>query len=82
MEGFFNLISHFQTQSEPAYCGLATLAMVLNALAIDPCRKWKGNYFNVPNLGLMTALMILICEPSSYQSSSVDFMGCSYFLNP
>ncbi|KAH6773136.1 phytochelatin synthase 1 [Perilla frutescens var. hirtella] len=42
MEGFFNLIPHFQTQSEPAYCGLATLAMVLNALAIDPCRKWKG----------------------------------------
>ncbi|PIN12539.1 Glutathione gamma-glutamylcysteinyltransferase [Handroanthus impetiginosus] len=44
MEGFFKLISYFQTQSEPAFCGLATLAMVLNALAIDPCRKWKGNW--------------------------------------
>ncbi|KAL0387837.1 UNVERIFIED_CONTAM: Glutathione gamma-glutamylcysteinyltransferase 3 [Sesamum radiatum] len=43
MEGFFKLISYYQTQSEPAYCGLTTLAMVLNALAIDPCRKWKGN---------------------------------------
>ncbi|XP_052211380.1 glutathione gamma-glutamylcysteinyltransferase 1-like isoform X2 [Diospyros lotus] len=42
MEGFFKLVSNFQTQSEPAYCGLATLAMVLNALAIDPGRKWKG----------------------------------------
>ncbi|MQM19970.1 hypothetical protein Taro_052983 [Colocasia esculenta] len=42
MEGFFTLISHFQTQCEPAYCGLASLAMVLNALAIDPGRKWKG----------------------------------------
>ncbi|KAL2932961.1 Glutathione gamma-glutamylcysteinyltransferase 1 [Bienertia sinuspersici] len=42
MEGFFKLISYYQTQSEPAYCGLATLAMVLNALAIDPGRKWKG----------------------------------------
>ncbi|WOL05169.1 hypothetical protein Cni_G13895 [Canna indica] len=42
MEGFFKLISHFQTQSEPAYCGLASLSMVLNALAIDPRRKWKG----------------------------------------
>ncbi|KAL7598028.1 hypothetical protein Lser_V15G27079 [Lactuca serriola] len=42
MEGFFKLISYFQTQSEPAYCGLATLAMVLNALSIDPGRKWKG----------------------------------------
>ncbi|KAK2984608.1 hypothetical protein RJ640_029114, partial [Escallonia rubra] len=42
MEGFFRLISYYQTQSEPAYCGLASLAMVLNALAIDPGRKWKG----------------------------------------
>ncbi|XP_062080095.1 glutathione gamma-glutamylcysteinyltransferase 3-like [Humulus lupulus] len=42
MEGFFKLISYYQTQSEPAYCGLATLSMVLNALAIDPGRKWKG----------------------------------------
>ncbi|KAL0693460.1 hypothetical protein Bca4012_060640 [Brassica carinata] len=42
MEGFFRLISYFQTQSEPAYCGLASLAVVLNALSIDPGRKWKG----------------------------------------
>ncbi|KAJ3679708.1 hypothetical protein LUZ60_017719 [Juncus effusus] len=42
MVGFFRLISYFQTQQEPAYCGLATLSVVLNALAIDPRRKWKG----------------------------------------
>lgn len=30
------------TQDEPAFCGLASLAMVLNALAIDPRRIWKG----------------------------------------
>ncbi|KAK9281329.1 hypothetical protein L1049_004228 [Liquidambar formosana] len=42
MEGFFKLISYYQTQSEPAYCGLASISMVLNALAIDPGRKWKG----------------------------------------
>ncbi|OIV92069.1 hypothetical protein TanjilG_08742 [Lupinus angustifolius] len=42
MEGFFKLISYYQTQSEPAYCGLATVALVLNALSIDPGRKWKG----------------------------------------
>ncbi|KAM3188762.1 hypothetical protein ACQJBY_063446 [Aegilops geniculata] len=42
MEGFFNLISYFQTQSEPAFCGLASLSVVLNALAIDPGRPWKG----------------------------------------
>ncbi|KAJ4878232.1 Glutathione gamma-glutamylcysteinyltransferase 1 [Raphanus sativus] len=37
MEGFFKLISYFQTQSEPAYCGLASLPAVLNALSI---RSW------------------------------------------
>ncbi|GJN38059.1 hypothetical protein PR202_gb27067 [Eleusine coracana subsp. coracana] len=42
MEGFFSLISCFQTQSEPAFCGLASIAVVLNALAIDPGRRWKG----------------------------------------
>lgn len=30
------------TQAEPAFCGLGTLVMVLNALAIDPGRAWKG----------------------------------------
>ena len=30
------------TQDEPAFCGLASLAMVLNALAVDPKRAWKG----------------------------------------
>ena len=47
MEGFFKLISYFQTQSEPAYCGLASLSVVLNALSIDPGRKWKGIPFLV-----------------------------------
>lgn len=31
---FFNLIEVFSTQDEPAFCGLASLAMVLNSLAI------------------------------------------------
>ena len=33
MEGFFKLVEHFRTQDEPAFCGLASLAMALNALA-------------------------------------------------
>jgi hypothetical protein len=47
MEGFYRLVSYFQTQSEPAFCGLASLSMVLNALAIDPGRKWKGIIYMV-----------------------------------
>ena len=39
---FFPLIEQFRTQDEPAYCGLSSLTMVLNALRIDPKRTWKG----------------------------------------
>jgi hypothetical protein len=34
--------NRFLTQNEPAFCGLGTLCMILNALEIDPQRKWKG----------------------------------------
>lgn len=39
---YFRLAETFHTQEEPSYCGLASLAMVLNALLIDPGRVWKG----------------------------------------
>jgi glutathione gamma-glutamylcysteinyltransferase len=42
MEGYFPLAEQFHTQSEPAFCGLSSLVMVLNALSIDPGRIWKG----------------------------------------
>ncbi|KAJ2692116.1 hypothetical protein H4R19_006222, partial [Coemansia spiralis] len=41
-EGYFNLAGNFTVQSEPAYCGPSSLAMVLNALEVDPQRQWKG----------------------------------------
>ncbi|KAF9156985.1 hypothetical protein DFQ26_009153 [Actinomortierella ambigua] len=41
-EGYFSLVGNFTTQSEPAFCGPASLAMVLNSLEIDPQRRWKG----------------------------------------
>lgn len=72
MVGFFKLISYFQTQSEPAYCGLASLAMVLNALAIDPGRKWKG-YFNSSLWWLM--YMFQICLLSSISGLNVSNKG-------
>uniref|UniRef100_A0A0M3I0J4 glutathione gamma-glutamylcysteinyltransferase n=2 Tax=Ascaris TaxID=6251 RepID=A0A0M3I0J4_ASCLU len=39
---YFKLASQFLTQDEPAYCGLSTLVMVLNALDVDPHRIWKA----------------------------------------
>lgn len=46
------LISCLGTQDEPTFCGLTTLAMVLNSLRIDPMRTWKGawRWYNEQNL--------------------------------
>mmetsp|Transcript_39466 Transcript_39466/g.92200 ORF Transcript_39466/g.92200 Transcript_39466/m.92200 type:complete len:180 (+) Transcript_39466:74-613(+) len=44
LKSFFPLIEQFTTQSEPAYCGISTLVIVLNALSVDPLRVWKGSW--------------------------------------
>jgi glutathione gamma-glutamylcysteinyltransferase len=42
MECYFPLAEQFVTQSEPSFCSVSSLAMVLNALNFDPKRIWKG----------------------------------------
>jgi glutathione gamma-glutamylcysteinyltransferase len=42
LEGYFKLAQQFHTQADPAYCGLGSLVCALNALGIDPGRRWKG----------------------------------------
>ena len=80
MEGFYRLVSYFQTQSEPAYCGLASLSMVLNALAIDPGRKWKGMptieslliyiaKFDSSLIWYLSIFVTLLIHPLSFQFS-------------
>jgi len=56
MESYFFLAEQFRTQDEPTFCGLTTLAMVLNSLHIDPMRTWKGawRWFNEQNLACCT----------------------------
>lgn len=41
VEPYFPLIEQFVTQDEPTFCGLGTLTMVMNALRIDPRRRWR-----------------------------------------
>jgi glutathione gamma-glutamylcysteinyltransferase len=42
LDGYFPLAEQFHTQSDPAFCGLGSLVVALNALGIDPGRLWKG----------------------------------------
>ncbi|RKP23191.1 Phytochelatin synthase, partial [Syncephalis pseudoplumigaleata] len=41
-DAYFTLAGCFATQEEPAFCGLSTLSIALNALEVDPLRVWKG----------------------------------------
>jgi glutathione gamma-glutamylcysteinyltransferase len=41
---YIPLTQHFLNQSEPAFCGVTTLTMVLNTLAIDPMIRWRGGW--------------------------------------
>lgn len=42
LDGWFRLAEQFHTQADPAFCGLGSLVVALNALGIDPGRLWKG----------------------------------------
>ena len=42
LDGYFRLAEQFHTQADPAFCGLGSLVVALNALQIDPGRLWKG----------------------------------------
>src|SRR5882757_8962126 len=42
LDGYFPLAEQFHTQSDPAFCGLGSLVVALNALGVDPGRLWKG----------------------------------------
>jgi glutathione gamma-glutamylcysteinyltransferase len=43
-ESYWNLTEHFVNQSDPAFCGVTTLLMCLNALCIDPNIRWRGGW--------------------------------------
>ena len=43
-ESFFPLSEQFLNQSDPAFCGVTSLVMVLNAIGIDPNVRWKGGW--------------------------------------
>lgn len=68
MENYFYLAEQFRTQDEPTFCGLSTLAMVLNSLRIDPMRTWKGSWrwFNEQNLNCCTG-------PSKVREEGLSF---------
>ena len=64
MECYFPLAQQFATQQEPAFCGLTSLMMCLNALEIDPRRNWKGpwRYFSEELLDCCTSIEVVKLE--------------------
>ena len=38
---YFRLAEQFTTQGHPAFCGIGSLTMSLNAIMLDPGRPWQ-----------------------------------------
>ncbi|KAL5796485.1 hypothetical protein ACOSQ2_001305 [Xanthoceras sorbifolium] len=78
MEGFFRLISYYQTQSEPGFCGHGTLNVLLNALEVDPERTQKGQ------CRWFVESMFHCCEPlSKLREEGITFgkFACLAYCN-
>jgi glutathione gamma-glutamylcysteinyltransferase len=43
-DAYWTLTEHSINQSDPAYCGLTTLVMVLNSMSVDPQIRWRGGW--------------------------------------
>lgn len=43
-ESYWAISEHFQNQSEPAYCGVTVLVVVLNSMGVDPQVRWRGGW--------------------------------------
>lgn len=73
LSGYFALAEQYQTQSDPAFCGLGSLVVALNALAIDPGRLWKGpwRWFSEELLDCCVSL-----EQVRAQGVDLDTLAC------
>ena len=66
-KSFFRLMEMLHTQNEPEHCGLATLVTVLNALGVDPYRRWKGIW------RFFSEELLDCCEPLSNFKNGINF---------
>lgn len=73
LDGYFALAEQFHTQAEPQFCGLGSLVVALNALAIDPGRPWKGpwRWFSEDLLDCCVSL-----ETVRQRGLDLDELGC------
>ena len=73
LEIFFPLVEQFHTQADPAFCGLGSLVMALNALGIDPGRTWRGpwRWFSEELLDCCTPL-----ERVQQKGISIEELAC------
>lgn len=61
-ESYYRLTQHAMNQSDPAYCGVTTLVVVLNALSIDPNVRWKGGWRYFGDEGVLLSRCCLSAE--------------------
>jgi glutathione gamma-glutamylcysteinyltransferase len=67
---YWQLIEHSVHQSDPAYCGITTLLVVLNSMCIDPNVRWRGGWRYFGNED--TLLQQCCLSPTRIQRIGID----------
>ena len=85
-ESYFHLSEQFTTQADPAFCGISTLVMILNALSMDPGRSWIGSVWRWYHEDMMDGVCRNLDEVRRHGITLAEFCcmarchGCSVSL--
>jgi glutathione gamma-glutamylcysteinyltransferase len=83
-EIYFSLSGNFTMQSEPAFCGLGSLSMVLNALSVDPGKRWKGvwRWYSDEMIECCTPLQVIKSKGMTFQQFVATARGNGLIVIP
>lgn len=74
-EAYYPLIQQFLNQSDPAYCGVTTLVLILNALAMDPNVRWRGGWRWYGDESMLLERCCLEEERVAREGISIEMFG-------
>lgn len=81
---FFALVSHFETQEEQSYCGVATATMALNALPLAaPSDRWAPwHTFTQKNVFTAQASLVKTADGAAHGGFTLDELAAFLQAHP
>ncbi|KAL3796488.1 hypothetical protein ACHAWO_011360 [Cyclotella atomus] len=74
-EAYYPLSQQFLNQSDPAFCGVTTLVVILNAFAMDPNVRWRGGWRWYGNESMLLERCCLEEERVAREGISIEMFG-------